>query len=83
MPLVPLSVVSTIENILFLLHHASSNGIFKYFSAQRVPFVVQFRTDQNEVLSDEPAVASAGSNEIAEWPAGIVGFKLDFVQNSC
>jgi len=56
---------------------------------QRVPFVVQFRTDQNEKLSDDATptptreAATAGSNEIAEWPAGIVGFKLDFVQNSC
>ena len=51
--------------------------------------MVQFRTDQNEVLSDDATptpnreAATAGSNEIAEWPAGIVGFSLDFVQNDC
>ena len=56
------------------------------FLAQRVPFVVQFRTDQNEVLSDDSpntTASNAGSNEVSEWPAGIVGFSLDFVQNDC
>ena len=51
-----------------------------------MPFVVQFRTDQNEELSDDaPATtaATAVNNELVEWPAGIVGFSLDYVQNDC
>ena len=57
-----------------------------HLSAQKVPFVVQFRTDQNEELSDDaPATtaATAVNNELVEWPAGIVGFSLDYVQNDC
>ena len=52
--------------------------------------MVQFRTDQNEKLSDDPiptptdsTVANAMNNELIEWPAGIVGFSLDYVQNDC
>ena len=55
-------------------------------SAQRVPFVVQFRTDQNEQVSDDTpttATANAVTSEVIEWPAGIVGFSLNYVQNDC
>ena len=45
--------------------------------------MVQFRTDQNEVVTDAAAAATAVVNELIEWPAGIVGFSLDYVQNDC
>ena len=50
--------------------------------------MVQFRSDQNEVLSDDTSApnneqATAVNNELTEWPAGIVGFSLNFVQNDC
>ena len=60
------------------------------FSAASVPFKIGFITDDNEVLgitTTSPTPATGASNaqktEAAEFPAGIVGFSLDYTQTSC
>ena len=59
------------------------------FSAASVPFKIGFITDDNEVLgitqTSSPATgaSNAQKTEAAEYPAGIVGFSLDYTQKTC
>lgn len=55
-----------------------------------VPFKIGFITDDNEVIGitkTTPTPVTSASNaqktEAAEFPAGIVGFSLDYTQTSC
>jgi hypothetical protein len=45
------------------------------------PFKITFKTDANEVATG--AFNTPELNELDTWPAGIVGFSLNFVQHKC
>lgn len=47
------------------------------------PFKIIFNTDANEVTMSPVAIVNSDTHEEVGAPAGIVGFSLDFVQNSC
>ena len=57
------------------------NYIFCSTAGSR-PFKIIFNTDNNEVQNTNAIVTSAFSEEVGA-PAGIIGFSLDFVQNTC
>ena len=42
-----------------------------------------FNTDSNEVQGMDGVAAKAADNEDSGFPAGFLGFSLDFVQQSC
>ena len=53
---------------------------FVLFAAGQRPFKITFITDANEVQLD---VADAKLDEEAVFPGGIIGFSLDYAQQSC
>ncbi len=48
--------------------------------SQTRPFKIEFKTDQNEVTN---ADTNAGTSELKEFPGGIIGFSLNYVQRPC
>ncbi len=58
---------------------------FKYLFvlANTRPFMITFRTDQNEVFANAAGGNVATTSEESLEPGGIVGFNLNFQQKAC
>ena len=56
-------------------------GVSFHFSARQIPFRFGVYTDSTEAVGT-PA-AQTPSNEQAVFPAGIIGFQLEFFQVAC
>ena len=56
--------------------------MFFLFVATQRPFIIHFKTDEDEVTQD-PTTNGAKANEQAKVPGGIVGFYLNYALQDC
>ena len=57
-------------------------SLFFLFVATQRPFIIHFKTDEDEVTQD-PTTNGAKANEQAKVPGGIVGFYLNYALQDC